>query len=242
MLEASSSYLPRPRDWKSYLHRQITPYLGDDVLEVGAGIGSTTKALCRSTHRSWTCLEPDRALLSQLYGEIETGSLPRFCRPVAGTLDDVAHLAPFDTLLYIDVLEHIEDDRGQLAQATGCLKPGGHLVVLSPAHPFLYTPFDRAIGHYRRYTRGSLVALKPPHVEIARTRYLDSVGMLASLANRLVLKQSMPTPAQIAFWDRMLVRASTMLDPLLGFQVGKSILVVWRKSITGDDTTGKPRT
>jgi hypothetical protein len=203
-------------------------------------MGSTTKALCRSAHRSWTCLEPDRSLLGQLSAEIEAGKLPRFCRPVAGTLDDVADLAPFDTLLYIDVLEHIEDDLGQLSQASGCLKPGGNLVVLSPAHPFLYTAFDRAIGHFRRYTRRSLLAVGPPSMEVARARYLDSAGMLASLGNRVVLKQSMPKPAQISFWDRVLVRASTMLDPLLGFRVGKSILVIWRKSLPGRGTSGRP--
>jgi Methyltransferase domain len=226
--------------WKRYLHRQIGPFLGPEVLEVGAGIGSTTKALCRSSHRRWTCLEPDRSLLEQLCSAIASGELPPFCHPVAGTLDDAAELAPFNTLLYIDVLEHIEHDRDQLAQASANIKPGGHLIVLSPAHPFLYTPFDRAIGHYRRYTRKSLLALRPPGMEVARARYLDSAGMIASLGNRLVLKQSMPTPGQIAFWDRMLVRASTVLDPILGFLVGKSILVIWRKPLTGTRHDSNP--
>jgi SAM-dependent methyltransferase len=218
--------------WKLYLRRQIAPYLGPDVLEVGAGIGGTTKALCRDDHHSWVCLEPDRALLAQVSQAIEAGELPCFCRPVVGTLDDVRDLAPFDTLLYIDVLEHIEDDLGQLAQASRCLKPGGYLVVLSPAHPFLYSPFDRAIGHYRRYTRRSLRALNPRGMELTRIRYLDSAGMLASLGNRLVLNQSMPTPRQIAFWDRFLVRPSTVLDPLLGFRIGKSVLGIWRKALS----------
>jgi SAM-dependent methyltransferase len=216
--------------WKQYLHRQIAPYLGLDVLEVGAGIGATTKALCHSEHRTWVCLEPDRTLLAQLSQAIEAGELPRFCRPVVGTLDDVGALAPFDTLLYIDVLEHIEDDLGQLAHASRCLRPGGHLVVLSPAHPFLFTPFDRAVGHYRRYTRKSLLGLNPPGMEVVRGRYLDSVGMLASLGNRLILKQSMPTQGQVAFWDRILVRSSTVLDQVVGFRIGKSILGIWRKT------------
>jgi SAM-dependent methyltransferase len=215
--------------WKGYLHRQIAPYLGPTVLEVGAGIGGTTKAFCRDSHHRWVCLEPDRILIEQLTQAIAARELPSCCQPVIGTLNDVRDLQPFDTLLYIDVLEHIENDRGELAQASCCLKPGGHLVVLSPAHPFLYTPFDRAIGHYRRYTRESLLAVSPPGMEITRVRYLDSAGMLASLANRLVLKQSMPAPSQIAFWDKFLVRFSTVLDPLLGFRVGKSILGIWRK-------------
>ena len=116
-------------------------------------------------------------------------------------------------------------------QASHRIKPGGYLVVLSPAHPFLYTPFDQAIGHYRRYTRDSLLALNPPGLEVAQMRYLDSAGMLASLGNRLVLKQSMPTRRQIAFWDKFLVRVSTVSDSLLGFRLGKSVLGVWRKPV-----------
>jgi SAM-dependent methyltransferase len=217
--------------WKAYLRRQIGPYLGRDVLEVGAGIGATTRVLCREDHDRWVCLEPDQTLCARLVPAIEAGEFPRFCHPVIGTLDDVKELGLFDTLLYIDVLEHIEHDREELVKASGRLRPGGHLVVLSPAHPFLFSPFDRAIGHFRRYTRKSLVALEPPDLEIAKIRYLDSVGIIASLGNRLVLSQSMPTPRQIAFWDRFLVPPSTLLDPILGYRIGKSVLGVWRKPL-----------
>jgi SAM-dependent methyltransferase len=218
--------------WKDYLHRQIAPYLGPEVLEVGAGIGGTTKALCRDGHHRWVCLEPDRALVERLSQAIAARELPPCCRPVIGTLNDVLDLPPVDSILYIDVLEHIENDCDELAQISCHLKPGGYLIVLSPAHPFLYTAFDRAIGHYRRYTRGSLRALSPPGLDVARIRYLDSAGMIASLGNRLVLKQSVPTLRQIAFWDNVLVRLSTVLDPLLGFQVGKSVLGIWRKPLS----------
>jgi SAM-dependent methyltransferase len=215
--------------WKEYLYRQISPFLGADVLEVGAGIGGTTKVLCRREHARWLCLEPDGGLAEQLRRSLDAGELPACCQAVVGTLEAVAQLPPFDTLLYVDVLEHIEDDRGELERAAPCLKPGGYLVVLAPAHQFLYTPFDRAIGHFRRYSRGSLSALDPRGLELARLRYLDSAGLLASFGNRLLLKQALPTPRQIAFWDNWLVRFSRSLDPLTAFRVGKSVLAAWKK-------------
>jgi 2-polyprenyl-3-methyl-5-hydroxy-6-metoxy-1,4-benzoquinol methylase len=215
--------------WKEYLYRQIAPFLGADVLEVGAGIGGTTKILCRKEHARWICLEPDRQLAERLFLALDAGELPACCQALVGTLDAVRQLPPFDTLLYIDVLEHIEDDRGEMARVGRHLAPGGHLVVLSPAHPFLYTPFDRAIGHFRRYTRRTLADLNPPSLELSRLRYLDSAGMLASLGNRLLLKQSLPTPTQIAFWDNWLVPLSIALDPIARFRLGKSVLGVWRK-------------
>jgi SAM-dependent methyltransferase len=221
----------RAARWKDYLYRQMAPFLGADVLEVGAGIGGTTKVLCRREHTRWLCLEPDGQLAEQLCRALESGDLPACCRAVVGTLDAVTDHPPFDTLLYVDVLEHIEHDRSEVARAAPNLKPGGHLVILAPAHQFLYTPFDKAIGHFRRYSRRSMSALEPPGLELSQLRYLDSAGMLASLGNRLLLKQSLPTPRQIAFWDNWLVPISTALDPITGFRIGKSVMGVWQKPL-----------
>ncbi len=220
-------------NWKSYVRRQLSPYIGRDVLEVGAGFGGTTRMLCGGDHDTWTCLEPDPALAGRLADSIRSGDLPRCCRVEVGTLADLPEGAEYDTLLYIDVLEHIEDDAAEMARAAGHLKPGGHLVVLSPAHQWLYTPFDRAIGHFRRYTKASLRAAAPPGVVPVRLDYLDAVGMLASLGNRLVLNRSMPKPSQIAVWDKLMVPVSRILDRVLAYSTGRSIVGVWRRPRAG---------
>jgi hypothetical protein len=215
--------------WKSYFRSHLEPYLGRDVLEVGAGLGGTTRLLCRGHDQRWICLEPDAALAARLADTIRNNQLPATCEVEIGTLEQLDGQAKFDTLLYIDVLEHIADDRGELLRAAQHLRPGGHVLVLSPAHSWLYTPFDKAIGHCRRYTKRTLAALTPESLELVRLVYLDSVGLLASLGNRLVLKSSMPTAKQIAFWDNLLVRVSRLVDPLLAYSVGKSVVGVWRK-------------
>ena len=215
--------------WKSYFRRHVNPYLGDDVLEVGAGLGGTTKLLCRpgNGQGAWVCLEPDAELAQGLRLAIERGELPRPCQVVVGTLDQIAPDSRFDSVLYVDVLEHIADDREELARAAAHLRPGGHLVVLGPAHPWLFSPFDQAIGHHRRYTRASLRALTPEGLVPVRSLYLDSVGLLASLGNRLLLRSSQPGPGQIAFWDKVLARCSRLVDPLVGYSLGKSVLYIW---------------
>lgn len=219
--------------WKAYFRAQLAPYLGLDVLEVGAGLGGTTRLLCRGTERRWVCLEPDPGLADRLKTSIGDGSLPDCCRVAVGTIAEAAALGPFDTLLYIDVLEHIADDRGELARAAEALAPGGHLVVLSPAHNWLFSPFDRAIGHHRRYSRRGLRALTPESLELVRLVYLDSVGLLASLGNRLLLRSPMPTAAQVRLWDRVLIRLSRRLDPMLAYGVGKSVMGVWQRRPAG---------
>jgi SAM-dependent methyltransferase len=218
-------------NWKGYFRDQIAPYLGEDVLEVGAGLGGTTRVLCRGSERRWTCLEPDPALAARLEAEIRSGSLPGCCEARVGTIEGLGEGETFDTALYIDVLEHIEDDRGEVDRAVRRLRPGGHLIALSPAHQWLFTPFDAAIGHYRRYSRRGFGALAGADLEQVRLVYLDSIGFFASLANKLVLRSAMPKPSQIAFWDRVLVRMSKVADPILGHSAGKSVLAVWRKSL-----------
>lgn len=211
------------RNWKAYWLREIAPYIRGRVLEVGAGQGTNTGAFAQlPTVDTVTCLEPDAQLLESL----------QRARPAVdariGTLDDLDDGQVFDTILYIDVLEHIEDDRGELERAATHLAPGGHLVVLSPAHPWLFTPFDAAIGHYRRYTRQMLEAITPSLLRFEMGFYLDSVGMvLASAANKVLLKQATPTAGQIALWDRVMVPASRLVDPLLQRKIGKTVVGVW---------------
>jgi SAM-dependent methyltransferase len=150
------------RNWKAYFGAALKAHLHGVVLEVGAGLGTTTAALCDGSQRLWLCLEPDLGLLSRARHEI---ALPSCCRLVSGLSTAVSARngtdGAVDAVLYIDVLEHIEDDRAELRRALSLLAPGGHLLVVSPAHPFLFMPFDEAVGHFRRYQRHTLRAAFP---------------------------------------------------------------------------------
>jgi SAM-dependent methyltransferase len=209
------------RRWKAYWRDEIAPYVHGAVLEVGAGIGANTTALADLEWDSWLCLEPDPELAGQI----------NFPDPVhqvvTGTIADLPAARRFDTILYLDVLEHIADDRSELLAAVARLNPGGSLIVLAPGHNFLFSPFDSAIGHFRRYSRRSLKAVAPPGLRQEKLIYLDSCGLLASLGNRLLLRSAAPNRRQILTWDTFLVPCSRRLDRLLAGNLGKSVLGVW---------------
>lgn len=215
--------------WKAYWSRQIRPYLGQEVLEVGAGLGSNAKLFRDVPCRRWVGLEPDAAMCDRMAENQARGEMPAGHEVRCGVSADLSGDDRFDTVLYIDVLEHIRDDRDELVRVARHLRPGGHIVVVSPAHAFLYSAFDRKIGHYRRYDKRSLRAAVPDDLTMVALHYLDSVGMLASLANRMLLRSETPKAAQIRLWDSVMVPASLVLDPMLGFQVGKSIVCVLQK-------------
>jgi cyclopropane fatty-acyl-phospholipid synthase-like methyltransferase len=104
--------------WKSYFREQLKPYLGAYVLEVGAGIGGTTRVLCDGKQQSWVCLEPDPELAAQIKLLIGNNRLPSCCQVAVGTLTSVDDRPTFDTILYVDVLEHIKDDADELQAAS----------------------------------------------------------------------------------------------------------------------------
>ncbi len=216
----------KAENWKAYWRDLLLPHVRGAILEVGAGIGANTGWFAQSGYARWVCLEPDEALCERLRANVRG---LRGVEVVSGMLANLDAGQSFDAILYLDVLEHIADDRAELRSAAARLKQGGSLIVLAPAHPWLFSPFDRAIGHFRRYTRGSLRAVAPPELALVSLRYLDAAGMLASLGNRLLLKQAAPSEAQILLWDRRLVPVSRLVDGVLGHRVGKSILGVWRR-------------
>jgi len=223
-------FFSHARNWKKYWSSLITTYLSGDVLEVGAGIGTNTPYLKSPEVSSWTCLEPDRLLAEKMRAEFSGHALLADCRIEMGTTESARFDRKFDAILYIDTLEHIPDDRAETQRAAQLLRTSGRLIALSPACPWLYSPFDRAIGHVRRYTASSTRSCTPAGCRLHRLMHLDSAGMLASAANRLLLEQSMPTLRQILFWDRCLVPLSRVTDGLTLHTFGKSILAIWIKT------------
>ena len=221
--------------WKRYWTSQLRPFIHGAVLEVGAGIGANTLRLRSGSERRWVCLEPDPQLASTLREQLAGTRWEATTEVVTGTVEDLGAAEQFDSILYIDVLEHIEDDRAELGRAARLLAPGGHLIVLGPAHTWLFSPFDQAIGHFRRYTTSVLGGLTPPGVRLVNAFYLDSVGLLASAANRLLLRQSLPSARQIQVWDRLMVPCSRVLDPLTGYRAGKSVVAVWERERSRQD-------
>jgi spermidine synthase len=222
-------------NWKFYWASMVMPHLKGRVLEVGAGIGANTEVLIRrSRYTEWVALEPDIEMcnrMNQLPSLVSGGRPDQKIKIVHG---DVAKLllepTRYDCVLYIDVLEHIRDDRREIDGVANLLSPEGLLIILSPAYEWLYSPFDKAIGHIRRYNHKSLrKAVSATEFSQVMIRHLDSSGILLSAANRFITRKASPKPADIQLWDRVFVPISRVVDPLLGYSVGKSILGIWRR-------------
>lgn len=215
-------------NWKNYFSKQIKPFIKGNVLEVGAGIGSTTLLLNDGTAVKWLMLEPDEQMVSELKIKMDKNELPYNCQLQTGKIDHVT--STFDTIIYIDVLEHIKDDAEEMNKAATLLNIGGHIIVLTPAFPFLYSPFDKAIGHHRRYNKKMFQKITPISLHLVSNNYYDSAGFFASLMNKIILRKKYPTQKQVLFWDKWMVPVSKITDDLFFHSFGKSIIGIWKKS------------
>ncbi len=216
-------------NWKNYYGNHIKKLLVGDVLEIGAGIGETTFSLCDGTQKSWVCVEPDPELVKEILLKKENKYLPSFIEVITNTIDGIDVNRKFDAIIYIDVIEHIEYDSVELNKAKNYLKSGGHLVVLVPAHNYLFSEFDKSIGHFRRYNKQMLVNAVPNELKKIKLFYLDSVGLFASLANKWFLKQKYPELEQIKFWDNFIIPISKITDVISFNTIGKTVVGIWQK-------------
>jgi SAM-dependent methyltransferase len=218
-------------NWKNYIASMLSSFLSGTVMEVGAGIGSNINFLDQNDIQEWFLVEPDPGFGDILSNKIRLGELPAKCRVIQGTISSVPGHLLFNTILYIDVIEHIEEHEKEIETAISHLRPGGFLIILAPAHPGLYSEFDKTIGHYRRYTLQQAQSLFPTDKgTFVKACYIDHVGYFLSFLNRWIFRKSSPSINTVQVWDRWLVPVSRKIDKLFGYRYGKSLLLVWQMS------------
>ncbi len=220
----------KAKSWKRYWSSIITDYVSGSVLEVGSGHCENVEYFANNHVHLWCALEPDMTLYANAIETVR--NKPRLKFPVehkCGFIDVIDIDEQFDCILYIDVLEHILGDKDQLAKAYKRLKVGGRICIVVPAHSFLFSPFDQFVGHHRRYSKDTLMNIFPAESSLIFVKYLDSIGMFLSLANKYILKSSHVNDRQIWIWNNLVIPISKVVDKFLRFNYGKTIVAVLQK-------------
>lgn len=175
--------------YAAWLYSRCRPYLGKRVLDIGAGIGTFSRLAAEHADEV-VAVEPEARFASLLSERFSAESCVKVARLEAGHLEPGALGLPFDSVMCLNVLEHIEDDLDALARLRAQLRPDGHLLLLVPAHPSLYGPLDQGIGHFRRYTRRELgEKLAGVGLATAELRYVNPVGWAAWFFYARVLRR-----------------------------------------------------
>ncbi len=200
-------------------------YLQGDILEIGCGIGSFTEMLV--PYGNVYAFDSDADCIKQTlqtirgkgkvgFGDIEKG-------------DYFFEKKTFDTLTCINVLEHIEYDEKALNHMYHLLKPAGVLILLIPAHPFLYGSIDKEIGHYRRYTKkGVIDLLEKVGFDIVYARKMNGLGGLGWWFTGKILKDTSVSEKKLKLFDKIapfILPIENIIEPL----IGTSVLAIARK-------------
>jgi SAM-dependent methyltransferase len=147
----------------SWLARKIRPHVGDEVLEIGAGIGNITGRLI-GERAVYVAAEKDPLHLHALRNRFLRAPNVKVRRLDPDLPEDLAGLAnSFDTVLCLNVLEYAEDPGCLLNSIRGALKPDGVVVILAPLGPSLFGSLDRSLGHKRRYSAAGIRGLLESH-------------------------------------------------------------------------------
>lgn len=209
---------------------EFHPHLRGRVLEVGAGTGTITRKLVeRYPDITITALEPAANMASEL--ESYAAVHPRVAVH-RHTLADVAlDEGSFDAVMYLNVLEHIEDERAELQLAAAALRPGGTLLVFGPAHEWLYSDLDYKAGHYRRYRLDHLRSVvTAAGFEILSLRYFDVLGVAPYWLVYTLLRHNDISGSTMWGYDRVVVPTSRLLQRLMPQPpLGKNVILVARK-------------
>lgn len=207
--------------------------LGPRVLEVGAGLGQNTRVMAESGAHV-TALEPDTQLFTQLSSEFSSEASVSVSNSSVLNLTEDQMSARFTSAVYVNVLEHIEDDESELRLVSRVLEPGGKVIIFSPALPFLYSSLDGTSCHYRRYTRREIRALLVRSgFEVERLEYHDQFGAFLYWLTYRLLKIRSAESSSVFLYDNVVLPISTVITRILGKRViGKNILAIGRVSST----------
>lgn len=214
-------------NYHQWIYDEFHPYIRGCVAEIGSGIGDYSAHLLHEV-KELHLIEP----AENLYQELKTRfSKMEHVKTYPSTLSAAMSdgLGSLNTIIYINVLEHIEDDAAEVELMYRCLTQGGHALIFVPALPALYSRHDREIGHHRRYRRSDLLKLaEEAGFDIVTVKYFDLLGIIPWYVNFKLLGRGLGV-GSIDLYDRFVVPIMRPLEKKFPPPVGKNLLVILKK-------------
>lgn len=193
--------LQQASNYNQWIFSQISPHLGQRVLEVGCGNGNFTDLLRQG--RQVIAIDLDAAYVKAAQARLQGTNVEIYQLDATQLATQPQWQGAFDSVVLLDVLEHIVDDHDLLQQLQLVLRPGGRLILKVPALEWLYSPMDKAIGHYRRYTPQRLrAAVRQADLSRPEVWYFNAAGIPGWWLNGSLLRRQTPPQAQVSWFNR----------------------------------------
>jgi SAM-dependent methyltransferase len=219
-LERLAAAAPRYNAW---LIERVLPWVGRRVLEIGAGVGTMSAFL---TDRERVVLtDTNDGYLERLRARFAGQPQVRVVALRLPATNGDVQAERLDTIICLNVLEHVRDDELSLATMFQLLQPGGRLVLLVPSLPAIYGTLDRALGHFRRYTPSELrqkyaaAGFRMRHLE-----YFNMAGIPGWWFTGRVLRRELIPTGSLRWYDALV--PLFRLERFLPWRLGQSLIAV----------------
>jgi len=210
------------------------PFLGRRIVEVGAGTGSFSELLLERQLEALSLVEPSTEMYQQLCGRMDHLKPGLAVKTYNGIFQQVATQIRLserpDSIIYVNVLEHIEDDVAELGIIHDALESGGRLFIFVPALQWLHGSFDRQLNHFRRYSKTEIeTKCANAGFRMITSRYFDLVGVLPWWVKYRLLQSNTMEEGAVRFYDRRVVPIVKSLESRLTPPLGKNVLLIAEK-------------
>ena len=225
--EESLKIMAKASWYNRWLYSFVKPYLGKKILELGSGIGNFTELLADGK-RFVDVSDIENKYLKKLRTRFK-GKKVKVTRIDLGADNTKARTDYYDTVICLNVLEHIRKDGTALNLIYRSLKHSGRLVLLVPAHKMLFGSLDKNLKHYRRYSKKELVEkLTKSGFKIEKIRHLNFFGTLGWFLNSKILRRKIVSGSQVVLFDR-LARPALLAEKVIKLPFGLSLFAVAKK-------------
>jgi SAM-dependent methyltransferase len=222
-------------NYHRWILQSIRPHLGKRLVEVGAGTGSFSELLLECPAERLALVEPSGLMYEQLKACVSNLKTTVQVEAYNATFPEVAERIRAehrpDSILYINVLEHIREDEAELALMRRTLSENGRIFIFVPALQWLYGRFDEAVGHVRRYGKAELEQkCRRAGFKIIKSRYFDLVGVIPWYVKYRILKSDGMEPWAVRLYDRYLLHVTKAIESAITPPLGKNIILVAEKT------------
>ena len=237
-VEGNNIIFSNNSNYRKYQFDLIAKYIGKNILEVGTGDGSFTSQMVNHNDNITRIIsiEPSDTLLKLHRDKYKFPNIVSVCNfDLFGVHPDSFGL--FDTVIFIHVLEHIENDEEVLNHTYNLLEKSGHVLIEVPALPMLFSEHDKSLGHFRRYNKKLLNSIiDNEKYKIKKIWYQDPIGVLGSLyffkLKKIKLKSNegdQLVKNQGSVYDKYVIPFEKYVEKFIKFPFGLSLTAILQK-------------
>jgi phospholipid N-methyltransferase len=230
-LDENLTIMAKSSNFIDWLYDEIKPYLCGTILEVGSGIGIYSRKIVSNFKMNTIILSDVNPIyVNNLKKTFSDTPNINVIKLDLERKSDYKHLKNINSVIALNVLEHVHNDVASLNYIYNILSYKGKLIIIVPANKFLYNSIDKSVGHYRRYnikdlkTKILMTKFKPKEIH-----YLNFISIFGWYLNGNIFKKKIVNEHAMQIFNQLVPFLRTFEKYILRKKIGISLLVVLEK-------------